>query len=48
MGEVCSFFFPRDRAVFKKSATFKDLKRHLVHIDARFKGENAVVFEIRC
>ena len=36
-------FFLRDRAVFQKSATF-----NIVYVDAHFKGENDVVFEIRC
>ena len=50
MGEVYSFFFLRDRAVFffKKVPHLTDLKSRVVHVDARFKGENAVVFEIRC
>ena len=43
MGEVYSFFL-RDRAVFQKSATFNRLKTsRLVHVDARFKGENAII-----
>ena len=30
---------------FKKVPHLTDLKSRVVHVDARFKGENAVVFE---
>ena len=48
MGEVYSFFFSEIGPFFKKVPHLTDLKRHVVHVEARFKGENAVVFEIRC
>ena len=47
MGEVYSFF-SEIGPFFKKVPHLKDLKSHVFHVDARFKGENAVVFEIRC
>ena len=42
--KLACFFFLRDRAVKKKVLHSTDLNRHLVHVDARFKRENAVVF----
>ena len=33
---------------FKKMPHLTDLKSSLVHVDARFKHENAAVFKIRC
>ena len=35
-------------AFFKKVPHLTDFNRRLVHVDARLKCENAVVFEIRC
>ena len=47
MGEVYSFFPSEIGPFCKKVPHLTDLNRHLVHVDARFKRENAVVFEIR-
>ena len=46
--EKFTHFFLRDRAFFQKVPHLTDLNHRLVHVDARFKRENAVVFEIRC
>ena len=42
------FFFSEIGPFLKKVPHLTDLKRRVVHVDAHFKGENAVVFEIRC
>ena len=42
------FFFSEIGPFLKKVPHLTDLKRRVVHVDSRFKGENAVVFEIRC
>ena len=39
------FFFSEIGPFFKKVPHLTDLKRHVVHVEARFKGENAVIFE---
>ena len=39
MGEVYSFFFSEIGPFFKKVPHLTDLKRRVVHVDARFKGE---------
>ena len=44
MGEVYFFFFSKIGPFLKKVPHLTDLKRRVVHVDARFKGENAVVF----
>ena len=43
MGKVNSFFFSEIGLFFKKVPHLTDLKRRVVHVDARFKGENAVI-----
>ena len=43
MGKVYSFFFSEIGPFFKKVPHLTDLKRRVVHVDARFKGENAVI-----
>ena len=47
MGEVYLFFFSEIEPFFKKVPHLTDLSR-VVRVDARFKGKNAVIFEIRC
>ena len=41
-------FFLSEIGPFFKVPHLTGLNRRLVHVDARFKCENAVVFEIRC
>ena len=41
-------FFSEIGAFLKKVPHLTDFNRRLVHVDARLKRENAVVFEIRC
>ena len=51
MGEVSLFFFLSEIGpffVFLKAPHLMDLNSRLVHVDARFKRENAAIFEIRC
>ena len=44
MGKVYSFFFISEGPFIKKVPLLTDLNCRLVHVDAHFKRENAVVF----